>query len=308
MKSIGSSIQTMLVVSISIVAITAVALLAVNLANSLRNQRLIDTMTTEYSIISLSNNLVQAYDAAYTNAANTQFADTYEKERDTLLTILASLKNRVTQPESAILLAGVDHTVNQVIRQCDEGIAEIRHSDFSEFSDHYAQANKDNEFVQENTRVLVEKELEYLYASQQSNQRLYYVLLAVTAGVFLSVIGGILLFSRTFTNRLILPLTQLTHFAKEVAGGNTQAQPTFQVANDEIGSLADSIKIMVSKLVGTVDEQQKANEEIRKATETLKEKNDELAKMNALMIGREIKMTELKKEIEELKKQLHPMT
>lgn len=93
------------------------------------------------------------------------------------------------------------------------------------------------------------------------------------------------------------PIQELTEVANDIARGNLDNKIEIYT-NDEVGSLARSIKTMsgkLKKLYGGLEEG------VKQRTEELNKKNIELEKMNKFMVGRELKMTELKKEIEVLK-------
>jgi methyl-accepting chemotaxis protein len=307
MKSIGSKIQTALVGSISIIAFCAFVILGVNQYVTTINRQIIDTMVKEYSIIALSEDMVQAYyNFVIRDTGNPEGSTGYNALRTKILNILKSMQKQVTSQDSRVALLGLDNSINQVISECDAGIAEMQADNYHYLSDHYSQAHKYNEFVSENTTTLLHKELQYLYQTQQSSQRIYFLTMVVAGGIFVVIFIVIILSARVFTKQLILPLTKLSSVAKDIANGNLQAmdEKSFKMADDETGSLAQSIHTMVNKLLGLIDQQKQANEDIKKATESLKEKNDELGRMNNLMVGRELKMTELKKELEDLKAKL----
>jgi methyl-accepting chemotaxis protein len=115
------------------------------------------------------------------------------------------------------------------------------------------------------------------------------------------------MYAKRFSTQLIIPLSQLTAYAKEVADGKLKTDINRQAhsQNDEIGSLTSSIYTMIDTLTAMITQEKKTGEEMRKASESLHEKNSELEKMNSIMLGRELKMIELKKEIEELKSKMH---
>lgn len=307
MNSLGSKIQLAFIVSISVIAVCALVMLSINQVNSLQTQRIVDRMTTEYSLISISNDLVQSYNAVTKNPTDPQVTSHYESLHTNILSTLTSLNKTITQQETRILFAGVEHTVRAVLDDCDKGIAEIKQNNFTSLSDHYAQANSDNGFVNDNTRTLLENELKILYTSQQSLQRTYTITITGTVGLFLLIIGIIIALARSFTIQLVKPLTALSFFAKDIADGNleTHEKQAFEITNDEIGSLTQSVQTMVRKLIEMIDKEHSTNDELKHASDTLSENNSELQRMNALMIGRELKMTELKKEIEELKSKIN---
>jgi methyl-accepting chemotaxis protein len=306
MNSIGSKIQAALIGSVILLAVCALIVLTINQLGTWKNQKIIDTMTTEYSISTLSDALILSYNDVVKNPDNIKTAQEYQSIHSNILHTLEILRNTVTSPNSKAVLIGVEHTVNQVIGECDTGIKEVKDNNFQFISDHYAQAHKNNEFVHENVTTLLQRELEYLYQTQKNTQRIYQLSMSVSVILFIAIALVIVLFARIFSRQLIMPLTKLSVTAKGIAAGNLQAmsQQSFTPSNDEVGSLTESIRAMVDKLTGMLTQQQSANTEIRKATETLKEKNDELMRMNALMVDRELKMVELKKEIETLKSKL----
>lgn len=303
MNSLGNKIQLAFIISISVIAVCALLMLSVNQINSLQTQRLIDTMTSEYSLVSLSNDLVQSYNAVSKDPEDKQLSSHYQSVHATILSTLKTLDNTITQQETRMLLIGVDHTIHAVLDECDKGLTELKQNNFSSLSDHYAQANTDNVFVNDNIQSLIENELKILYTSQQNVQHTYIVTIVATASLFLLIIFIIIGLAHSFTVQLITPLTSLSVIAKDIAGGNIQTMNTQKliISNDEIGSLTESIRTMVNKLVDMLSREQHANEATKKTSEMLKDKNDELSRMNTLMVGREVKMAELKKEIEALK-------
>jgi nitrogen fixation/metabolism regulation signal transduction histidine kinase len=288
------------------IAVVAIITLWINQLQSLNNQQIIDTMTMEYSVIALSDELAQSYNATVKNSGNAEFYAKNQAIRTKLLDTLTQLNSRIKQPVSRALLTGIDHTVHQVIQQNDAGLADMKQNNFTNLSDYYAQANKYNEFISENTKTLLGNELNYLYSTQQQSKRTYIVTVLTTFSLFILIVFSMMLVARSYANQLITPLTQLSFFAKEVANKNLQAarNKALQVSDDEIGSVTQSIYTMVDSLVTTLDREQQAAEEIKKTNSIIEKNNAELQQMNNLMIGRELKMAELKKELEDLKQKM----
>lgn len=306
MNSIGNKIRLALIGSISIVSIVACVILVINQLNVLQNQQIIQTMTMEYSVYSLAEELTKTYNDVVKNPGNAQYTSHYDTVHAKLVNTLATLKKSITRKESQKLLIGVENTVNQVIRECDAGLLEVKNNNFQNFSEHFALAHKYNSFVLENTRTLLQKELEYLSTTQEETQRAYIMNISFSVTVFLLIILSMLIYSERFTRQLVTPLMQLSLYAKDIASGNleTQHARNYTVRNDEIGSLTTSVYTMVDKLVHMISLEKHISEEIKQTSSSLSEKNMELQKMNAIMIGRELKMIELKKEIAELKSKI----
>jgi methyl-accepting chemotaxis protein len=263
-------------------------------------------MTTEYSVISLTQNLVLAYNNIFKNPGNKQFTAEYTALHAKLTGTLSSLKKDITFNESAILFVGVENTVNQVLKECDTGLLEIQNNNFQNVSIHYTEANKDNVFVSENTTSLIQKELEHLSKTQRDAQLYYMITLGISLGIFITIVVAMALYAQSFSRQLVLPLTNLSLFAEDIANGNLDIanKKRAETTNDEIGSLSKSIYAMVTNLIQTLNQKQQANEEIIKANKSREQKTKELEEMNKLMVGRELKMMELKEELAELRKKL----
>jgi methyl-accepting chemotaxis protein len=306
MNSIGSKIRATLVGSIVIIALCSLVMLLINQINTYNGNRIITTMTTEYSIISLTQNLVQAYNDICRNPENKQLIVEYTKIHTKLTTTLTQLKSTISYRESAVLFIGVENTVTNVLKSCDTGLLEIRNNNFQNLSTYYAEANKGNVYVSENTTSLIQKELEHLSQTQKDSQKYYLITLFGSLGIFIVIVLTMTLYAKSFSKQLILPLTNLSLFAKDIADGKLDIanKEATETSNDEIGSLSTSIHIMVTNLIDSLNKKQQANEEIVKANTLQEQKSKELEEMNKLMVGRELKMAELKKEITDLQQRL----
>jgi methyl-accepting chemotaxis protein len=306
MNSIGSKIRTALTGSIVIIAGCSLIMLLINQINTYNSNSIITTMTTEYSVISLTQDLIQEYNNICRNPGNKQLTVEYTKIKTKLTTTLTQLKNTITYRESAVLFIGVENTVKNVLKSCDAGLLEIRNNNFQNLSNYYADANKGNVYVAENTMTLIQKELEHLSQTQQNAQKYYLITLFGSLGIFIVIVLITTVYAKSFSKQLLLPLTNLTVFAKDIADGKLEVanKVPAETTDDEIGSLSKSIHIMVTNLIDSLNKKQQANEEIVKANTSREQKTKELEEMNKLMVGRELKMAELKKEIAELQERL----
>jgi nitrogen fixation/metabolism regulation signal transduction histidine kinase len=302
MNSIRKKIQLMLVVSIAVISVVALTILSINQLNVLKNQKILETMTTEYTIISLSEKLAEDYNAVVKNPNNEQFSNAYRLTREKLMETLAFLRQEIKNEESRLLMVGVENTVNQVVAETDAGLAEINEGNFQNFSEHFVLAHKYNEYVLNNTRSLLQKELEYLSQTQEESQKTYFFTATISVITFLVIVILMIHLGNIFSKQITIPLVQLSHFAEEVSGGNFQnrTKQNLAISNDEIGSLTHSVFSMVDKLTEMIAQTEQKNEEMKKTDALVQKNNMELEKMNSYMIGRELKMIQLKKKIREL--------
>lgn len=305
MNSIGKKIQLALVGSIAFVSVVSLVFLWLSQINMLKNSEILETMTKEYSIISLSEELVKNYNDAVKNPKSTEHKAAYENTRLNLVSTLEALKTEIEHEESLLLMEGVENTVLQVIGETDKGISEVTNDNFQNSSEHFTAAHKYNEYVLNNTRTLLQKELEYLSKNQEESKRKYQLNVSISMAVFLVVVVFVLYFAHAFSKQITTPLVSLSRFAEEVSKGDFQnrTKQTFTTTNDEIGSLMKSVYAMVDKLMAMISQEKSNNEKIQENNRLIEKNNAELEKMNSYMVGRELKMVQLKKKIQELESQ-----
>ncbi|MCX6732046.1 MAG: HAMP domain-containing protein [Candidatus Roizmanbacteria bacterium] len=289
---------------ILVVGVFAAIMFLVNQLNVYQNQRIIQTMTMEYSIISMSDNLIKTYNNAGKNSGNMQFFSEYRTIKENLLNVIILLKTRIVSEESRMLLLGVEHTANMVISECDAGLKEIKAGELQNFSEHFAQAHKENEFVQSNTATLLQKELEYLSSTQEKSQQLYFITLITSSIIFLFVIFVMIIYASNFSKQLINPIENLTKSVEQVAAGKMDVLINQELINqkDEVGILSRSFEMMVINIKDMITKLNYSNIQITNSKDALEKGNTELKKLNQFMVDREIKMIELKKRISELEK------
>jgi hypothetical protein len=160
MNSIGKKIRLALIGSITTLAIVALIMLSVVQIEVFQSQQIIKTMTMEYSIIPLSEDLIKNYNDVVKNPNNNQFSLAYDSVHSQIKNTIFILQKQITRSESKILMTGVENTVNLVINECDAGLEEIKNNNFGSLSDHFSEAHKNNSFVVDNVRTLLQKELE----------------------------------------------------------------------------------------------------------------------------------------------------
>lgn len=99
------------------------------------------------------------------------------------------------------------------------------------------------------------------------------------------------------SNELSRPIKKLEGYAKEITNGNLYTTSDVQTS-DEIGSLSNSLNLMVESLR---DQNENLEMKVNERTNELQEKIQELEDFKKVTVGREMRIIELKNELKELK-------
>ncbi|MFA5025370.1 MAG: HAMP domain-containing protein [Candidatus Shapirobacteria bacterium] len=309
MNSIRNKIQNALIISIVVISGCAIVILYINQIIISQTQKVINTMTKEHSLISQTNSLVQAYNNAIKSANDSQLTTTYQTTRTELLNTIQVLKTEVVSSESRATLIGVENTISKVIQECDTGIKEVQNNDFSNISNHYSQANINNDFVYTNTQTLIQKELEYLSLTQEKSKQVYTVSTLISMAFFVFIILIMVIYASSFSKQLVAPVQNLIQVTQEITAGNMNKSIGEDLINqkNEIGVLAKSFAIMVDTINAKISELNTSNQEltaskdaIQASRDALEISNSQLEKLNSFMTNRELKMIELKEKITKL--------
>jgi methyl-accepting chemotaxis protein len=268
-----------------------------------KNQSIIQTMVDEYSIIGKSQSLILTYNELSKNPSSASLRKRYDSEKKTLIETVSRLESVIKYDVSLNTLIGIKNTVQSVTQECDAGIRDLEKNQYDSLSDHFAKANKYNEFVTENTRTLLQNELQYLALSQMSIQQTFLIGIVLSFLLFIILMTSMIWYARSFAAGIALPLIKLTEYAKKIALGEIKTEEKIELVApyEEVASLVQSMQTMIRSLAESYNAVQSANTNLEAVGKTLETKNKELKEMNDIMIGRELKMIELKKEIETLK-------
>ena len=142
-----------------------------------------------------------------------------------------------------------------------------------------------------NWALLVEIDEEEAFSSVNNMQNIITVILTI---IGLIILFAAFFYAKTFSE----PIKKLDNYAKQITKGDLNIRADVKTS-DEIGSLADSLNIMVENLKKyTIELEEKVDER----TNVLQEKIKELEAFKKLTVGRELRMVELKKQIQEQQK------
>lgn len=293
---------------IGILVLLDVGLIATHYGIVQRYERVGNNIFLQFQLIGVTSDLIKAYNN-YRNVATPDNLREYQALNDKIEDIFTSLEKSIASDESRTAFIGVENTIRTVTRELDSGVRKIGEGDIVNTAAHYSEANRKFPFVRENTANLILKELEYSQKLQIETRRINTSALQVGGILLIVVVAGCVLISILLSKNLVTPLAKLTALAKVIADGDLSAKVDDKLlkARDEVGSLANSLNIMITSLrttIGRLEESNRqtmeSNRQALEAKEALQVKNDELARLNKVFVDRELKMIEMKARIQQL--------
>jgi methyl-accepting chemotaxis protein len=307
MNSIRRKVQGTLVGSILVISLCAATVLFINQLSARKNQQIIETMTKEYGIITATGNLISKFNDVVKNSDDQALLSEYASIKSSLLDTIDSLDQEILYEESRAVFIGLENNVMQVVSYCDLGIKEVVADNFLNISDHFANANKHNTFVQDSTSTLLQKELEYLSAGEAQSRLITNITLLVSFGLFACLNIVTMFFASHFSKQLVLPLEKLSETTRRVVDGDLDITVDNSLINqqDEVGVLSTSFAHMINAIKFKINELSASNKNLEDSRKSVEASNLQLGKLNSFMVGRELKMIELKKKIAELEKSNH---
>lgn len=304
MRSIKTKLISAFLAIIGVLIVSEIVFVVMDLLIIKKYNDFTDTMTSEYRLIDASSSLVESFNGLIKYTSDQSKINEFNAIRSEIKSLLVSLDSSIVDEQSRLAYFGLKNTINNVISECDAGVANALQGNYSDVSNHYDEASRKNTFVRENTANLILKELEYgkkLQDNIKSAQQ-FSGIIGLLLFAFASI--GCIWYSIIFSRKIILPLIRLTKLARVVEGGNLNAnvEQDLLKINDEVGSLANSFNTMMIFLRGNIHKLEEYNEQLIEAKHDIDLKNEELERINSLMVGRELKMVELKERLKKFEK------
>jgi methyl-accepting chemotaxis protein len=306
MQSIRTKILSAFLVVIASLLVIVAYIVVLHFTVVAKYQTVVDNMAMEYKLITVTTNLVQAYNEYTKNPADTEKINAYATFHKDIENTIASLDTRIKSKDSIIVFTGLKNTIKNVVSECDSGVAASQKGNTAGLSSHYELAYSRNEFVRENTSKLILSELDYMQVLQKDIDQTH--LASIVVGSVLVILISIMciIYAQTLSKNLIQPLQNLDTLTKRIAEGDMAADVDEKLlkGNDEVGSLANSFNTMIKTLRENIKKIVDSNSLIAEAQKGVEAKNHELEEINKFMVNRELRMMELKKENEQLKEKL----
>lgn len=256
---------------ISALLISEAFFIAIHFAVVGEYQRVNDNLVSEYRLTKVTSGLVDSFYDLIQYSNDSRRIAAFRTNLSELKALLDKLDVRLAGTDSWAVYSGVKNTVNMVIGDVNKGLEDISAGNFSDVTNDYLKAAKDNIFVRENTSALLVRELEGVERSQAKLLQTKFwsetIGLALLAAAFL----GSLLYAFYFSKKSAEPIQRITQYAKSLASGNYEDKidAGLKSGNDEASSLAGSLETMAASL--------------KENAKKMKDKDDQLAHIHGVL-------------------------
>ncbi|MBN2142187.1 HAMP domain-containing protein [Candidatus Woesearchaeota archaeon] len=231
-------------------------------------QEITNNMVLEYSIAETTTDLVAVYVSLIQDIENTGFHSQYNALYDDLHLIFETLDPQILFADSKPVYAKLKNTVESIKEDTDEGIAMTQKRDFSKSAVLYDQITRNEQYVKENTAALLMQELKYAKVLQQQIESMQKATWVIGTSLIVIITLGCLLLAFMFSNKISTPLANLSSLAEDISKGHLESKVSENLLDrkDEIGSLAGSFNIMLTKLNEKITEMSKIQDKMMAMT------------------------------------------
>jgi methyl-accepting chemotaxis protein len=283
---------------IGIFSLASLVFFAVNFSNLQRYKSLSDTMVAEYRLVDNEGALIDAFNHWIQSAgtsSTTKFDGQLDKTVAEIGVLTAFLDSATLDIQSQSDYLGFKASVENLTNQIKASIQRSKEGGIKDYFDDYNKANKLYGFVRDNGTALIFSQLQYASSIRDEIDRTYRLSIVFGCTGFALLILACALFVLRFSRQITGPLQLLTDVTEKIAGGDTRTALSEKLLQEksEIGSLARSFNVMITRLFENI-------QTLNTSNTAIESKNAELEHLNKFMIDREVKMIELKKRIHEL--------
>jgi|GEM_PF-1119411 signal transduction histidine kinase len=286
MKSIKAELLQVYLIIIGTFAVVGVGLLFIHIYIVNNYKNLVATTAQESQLITVTSNLTSAYNTLYLNSnTNTTSAEQQLNAAKTSIKQITDYLNKsIVDNQSKAYYVGLKNTINTLVDAINTSLNHLSHGNITNYTTDYNNVTQLFGYVQNSDTSLIYSQLNYINSINPSLNRDYEISQIVGGGVVVLAAVFSLIFTFKFAIRLTLPLSQLTTMARKISGGNNEVaiEPELLARKDEIGSLSNSIKIMLDKLKANLQELLQQNIIVeRKVDQRTAELNDEKVRLEA---------------------------
>jgi methyl-accepting chemotaxis protein len=267
-------------------------------------------MVLEYGIAGTTDELVTSFGLLVRDIEEEKSIFEFNIKKEKIESVFSELDPAISYGESVVIYSRLKNSVAFLNEYFDRGIENIQKKNFTQMSEIVEQIERARQNIRDTTTALVLSELNFSKQQQtelDAMERLIWIfgmiLIAVTT-------AGALVTAFILSKKISRPLARLSRLAEDISGGNLSLSVENDLLGrgDEIGSLSESLAVMLEILKRKIHEAETSLEATKKLECALEKEKEsvelkvvELERMNRLMVGRELKMAELKKDIETLK-------
>jgi signal transduction histidine kinase/HAMP domain-containing protein len=226
-----------------------------------------DNMIIEFQLTDAVSGLIASYNNRFlSNDINQKDADQkITNSKAVIKTAEAYLDRSIVDRDSRASYVGLKNTIADVTNEIDEGLVALSKNDLSGGSSHYQAANQKYVFVTTNSTALIFSDLKYANSLQKKINQTYNRTRVILTTVIFLLFGLAVYYSFRFARKMIVPLTKLS----SVAGVNIEATIDSELLEqqDEVGSLANSFRLMFESLKEKIHELNTAKASVEKQVE-----------------------------------------
>lgn len=246
----------------------------------------VNSMSLEYQLSQSVSNLIDEYNNLVLGNSTEVLSNNHKvmASEDQINQKIKLLDAAIVDPTAKVSFLGLKNSIEAVITEVNNGLADVAKDKATSFA-HYQAAHHNYDFVQTNSTAFTFDQLKYVSAAEAKLQSTYTTLAVIAGSLLVVLLVGTTLFGVRFASKLITPLSDLTDIATRIASDNTTKVvlgPHLLNRTDEIGSLSNSLNVMLERLKEKISELAVAKTNVeRKVEERTKQLSDAEAELTA---------------------------
>jgi signal transduction histidine kinase len=274
-KTVFASIKKRLLFSFFMIILplllTAFGLVYVHFFVVDRYTGIIDNLIFENDFTNILPDFTRKYYTFVVSQKSRARLEEYEQTKEKIHKAIERLDKTITYHHSKVYYRGVRNIVELIIDNSDKGVASTVVGNLVDAMDRHDRNLSLVNYIKPNMSNLIIAELAYAGQLKKYTVFLHVSLLIIAGFMIIFVSAAVIVISFVLAGKITDPLILLSATAKSVAHGDfkRKVDASLCARRDEIGSLAESFRIMMEHLLAKIQETQAANVELREAQSQL---------------------------------------
>lgn len=239
-------------------------------------RRTINSTILEYSIAETTNELVASFGFFIRDIESEKSMFEFNVNKQKIETTFLELDPVISLEESTIIYSRLKNSVAFLNEYFEKGIENIQKKNFAQMSEIMEQIERAQQNIKSTTTALVLSELNFSKQKQielDAMERLIWIF-----GMALIVITtvGALVTAFLLSRKVSIPLARLSKLAEDISGGNLSLNVENDLLGrgDEIGSLSESLAVMLEILKRKIHETEASLEATKKLERALEKEKE----------------------------------